>query len=870
MSPKESIFPRTTLGAALITCIWGQGVSAAENIEYDSSFLMGGAASSIDISRFSEGNPTPAGIYDVNTTVNDASAAGLSIPFVDTGGKTAHACLTRKNLAQLHIRLPEHIDENAILLKRDGENEDCLNLPRLIEGATLSYNNGDQQLNIQVPQAWLVKKYHDDIDPSLWDEGINAALLSYSANAYHSNTGESHSDSIYSGLNAGINLGAWRLRARGNYSWNSDGQSAFDFQNRYLQRDLSTLRSQLILGESYTTGETFDSVSIRGARLYSDARMLPSALAGFSPIIRGVANTNAKVTVTQGGYKIYEATVPPGAFVIDDLTPSGYGNDLVVTVEEADHSKHTFTQPFSSVIQMQRPGIGRWDISAGKVVNNQLRHEPNLIQGSFYYGLNNFLTGYTGIQMTDDNYLAGLLGVGLNTPMGAFALDVTHSKTDIPDDKTYQGQSYRLSWNKLFGPTDTSLNLAAYRYSTQDYLGLNDALTLIDDARNTSNGSSKNTMNNYSRLRNQFTVSINQPLKIDNTDYGSFYLSGSWSDYWQDDHSRSDYSMGYSKGVSWGSYTVSVQRTWNESGQKDDAVYLSFSIPLNNFTGGATPRSGFRSVDAQMNSDMKGNHQFNLSSNGGSEDNTVSYSLNTSYAIQNQDKNLSSVGGYASYESPWGSLSGSASANNEQNRQYSLSTDGGFILHRGGLTFTNDNFSDNDTLVLVKAPGAKGARINYGNNTIDRWGYGAASALSAYHENQVSLNIDNMEDDVELKSTSTTVIPGNGAVIFSNFETDQRLAAVINITRDDGLPLPFAADVSENGQSIGTVGQGGQAFVRGIGPQGELTLRWNEKSQQKQCRAEYRFPETPLTIGQSKMLLLNNVICKSTSGQGAQ
>ncbi len=60
--------------------------------------------------------------------------------------------------------------------------------------------------------------------------------------------------------------------------------------------------------------------------------MLPPTLASFAPIIHGVANTNAKVTITQGGYKIYETTVPPGSFVIDDLSPSGYGSDLIVTV----------------------------------------------------------------------------------------------------------------------------------------------------------------------------------------------------------------------------------------------------------------------------------------------------------------------------------------------------------------------------------------------------------------------------------------------------------------------------------------------------------------------------------------------------------
>ncbi len=64
---------------------------------------------------------------------------------------------------------------------------------------------------------------------------------------------------------------------------------------------------------------------------------------------------------------------------------------------------------------------------------------------SYYYGLNNYLTGYTGIQLTDNNYTAGLLGLGMNTPVKFFSVDVTHSNVSIPDDKTYQGQSYRIS-----------------------------------------------------------------------------------------------------------------------------------------------------------------------------------------------------------------------------------------------------------------------------------------------------------------------------------------------------------------------------------------------------------------------------------------
>ncbi|MGA3758393.1 fimbria/pilus outer membrane usher protein, partial [Escherichia coli] len=90
-----------------------------------------------------------------------------------------------------------------------------------------------------------------------------------------------------------------------------------------------------------------------------------------------------------------------------------------------------------------------------------------------------------------------------------------------------------------------SFNLAAYRYSTQDYLGLHDALVLIDDAKHLSADEDKNTMQTYSRMKNQFTVSINQPLNIAYEDYGSLFISGSWTDYWAANNSRTEYNVGY-------------------------------------------------------------------------------------------------------------------------------------------------------------------------------------------------------------------------------------------------------------------------------------------------------------------------------------
>ncbi len=839
-------------------CAWAEN----ETMEFDSSFLMGPGSSKVDLSRYSDGNAISPGVYDASGYVNNDLVTTLKVEFIDIAhnGKT-QACITPKMLSQLHIRLPDDIPEKAVLVKREESINNCLDLALAIPQSTNHFDGGDQRLDIGVPQMWVQKGFANYVDPSLWDDGIPAAMLSYNVSAWKNENDYGTEDSVYAGFNGGVNLGAWHFRAQGNYSRQKDGGSNIDYQNRYMQRDIAALRSQLIIGESGTSGEAFDTVNLRGIRLYSESQMLPPQLASYAPTIRGVANSNAKVTITQNGYKIYETTVPPGPFAIDDLSPSGYGADLEVTITEADGSKHSFSQAFSSLVQMMHPGVGKWDLSVGQVNDDSLRDEPGLAQGTFYYGFNNTFTGFSGIQATDNGYLAGLLGLGMNTLIGAVSFDVTQSQTNVPDDKTYSGQSYRVSWNKFFAPTDTSLNIAAYRYSTKDYLGLSDALSIIDDAKH-SDSDTAHGMNNYSRMKNQFTISLNQSLKNGDINYGSLYLNGSWADYWVTNDSRSSFSAGYSNSLGWASYSINVQRTYDEDNHRDDSVYLSVTIPLDKLLGTDRDSGGFRTLNSSVSSDFDGSNQFNTSASGYSADSRWNYSISTAYDMEKEDKDLSTISSYVSYDSNYGNITASASASNDSSRQYSLNTDGAFVLHSGGLTFSNQSFSDGDTLVLIDAPGAKGARIDYGNSTIDRFGYGIGNSLTPYRENIVSLDINELDNDIEMKSTSATVIPRRGAVVMSQFATDQGRSAIINLVRSDGLPIPFTAEVfDQNNNMLGTVGQGSQAFVRGIDDSGELEVRWSLQNQAQRCRLHYQVASGN-EDAPGKTLVLNAVPCK--------
>lgn len=72
--------------------------------------------------------------------------------------------------------------------------------------------------------------------------------------------------------------------------------------------------------------------------------MLPDSMQSFTPLVQGVAQSNALITVSQNGYIIYQKRFP-GPFTIADLQLSGSGADLDVSIKEADGSVRSFWSP---------------------------------------------------------------------------------------------------------------------------------------------------------------------------------------------------------------------------------------------------------------------------------------------------------------------------------------------------------------------------------------------------------------------------------------------------------------------------------------------------------------------------------------------
>lgn len=794
---------------------------APESAQFNSSFLSG-QAKQVDLASFTNGNPMVAGTYRVDVYVNGGWQGRRDLQFKADEQGRVDACLPLPMLEEMGV------DSEAVLLQQDPtlptDTTSCVPVQRRMANAYGIYDSGNLRYDLSIPQVFLRREARGYVNPSLWDRGINAGFVGYSFNAIDSDSrveGGQRNRSAYLGLNAGLNLGGWQFRHDSNLTWSEGNGRHWQSIATYAQRGIPQVRGMLTIGEAYTTGELFDSIGYRGASLASDDRMLPDSLRGYAPVVRGIAETNARIEVRQNQQLIYSSTVSPGSFVIDDLYPTGYGGDLEVSVIEADGRRREFKVPFGSVPQMLREGVSRYSLTAGQVRNKLLADEPWLVQGTYQRGIGNQLTLYGGSALSE-GYLSLLYGVGLSTRVGAFAADVTHARTSFDHYGSHTGASVRLSYSNMIGETGTNLTLAAYRYSTEGFYSLQDALYGRDSDKRGIDPTTRG------RQRSQFQVTLNQPLGRRG---GALYVTGSVRDFYDRSGTSKQYQVGYNN--AWRSVNYGFSALRSEEGvlgRSDTQYLLSMSVPLGR---GTHPVSFSADLGARDRGGYD-NSRVGITGSAG-VDNNFSYGV----ALSDSREGGTTAVGNAEYRSRYSALNATYSHSRDF-RQASVGANGSVVVHPGGFTFTPQR---GDTMVLVEAPGARDAIVsNAPGLRVDGRGYAVVPYVSPYRLNTVTLDPQGMAHDVELESTSQSIAPFAGAISYLRFDTRKGNALLIQVRNADGRSMPFGAQVKdEQGQPVGMVSQGGRLYVRSEKNQGQLQVEWGAGADQR-CTIDYQVP----------------------------
>ncbi len=791
---------------AFSSCALTVTAAHADQVEFNSVFLPEGSRS-LDLAIYQKGNPVLPGTYRADIALNGELRNRQDIRInANDDGSNPVVCISRKLLELLGVNI-SLLSPEAMTLLAEGQ---CVELGKLIANATAVFLPEIQQVSISIPQASLRRNARGYVSPELWDSGVTSGMLGYNFNSYHNKSGGTSFDSAYLGLNGGFNMGGWRFRHNGALSWQQQGGSRYQVLDTYARRDMTALKSQLTLGDANTSGEIFDTLSFRGVQLASDDRMLPNSLRGYAPVVRGIARTNARVSIRQAGNLLFETTVAPGAFVIDDMYATGYGGDLNVTVSEADGSEQRFVVPYAAVSQLLRPGSLRFGAAAGVTRNNFLSKQARVLQGTLQYGLNNSLTGYGGLQASED-YLSLLGGVAFALPIGAVSIDLSHAQTKLAAD-TAKGQSLRLSYSKNVLSTGSNFSMAAYRFSTSGYLDFANATQVLDAERNGYDS------NMQYRPRNRVSLTADQRLGA----WGQVSISGYAQNYWNRPGQDLQYQLSYNKQVGRVSYGINANRSKVSYGGMESRIQLTLSMPLGGNDSLYRPQ-----MSAQVSRDTDGRYdQLATLSGSAGEERQFSYGASVS---RNGSSNSSTLNGqYTGAQAMVGASVGRGTGYSSA----SVSMSGSVVAHPGGVTLTPLR---GETIAVVHAPGAAGARVaGYPGLRLDASGNAVLPYLRPYELNEVAIDPQGTSMDVELSETSQQVAPRDGAVVFLKYGTSTGRAILFNVSLANGEALAFGATVKdEQGLPVGVVGQGGQLYARLQETTRQLSISWGGRAHER-------------------------------------
>lgn len=785
----------------------------AADVKFNTSFIQG-TDQPADLATFLHGNSVVPGSYRVDVYVNRVLSGRRDISFIANPAKgTVEACLTLDMLRQFGMN-PDAVQAG------DASPTECFDLPARVEFARVDYQPASLRLNISIPQAMMSRSARGYVPPELWDEGETVGFVNYNfSGARRTRSGQGRSqaqDQYYLSMRNGVNLGAWRLRNESSLTYGNDQPYRFRSNRTFMQRDLTALKGQLTLGETFTDSQVFDSVRFLGAMVMSDEGMLPDSERVFAPVIRGIADTNALVEVRQNGFMLYSGNVSPGPFEITGIYPSGSNGDLEVTVVEADGSKRVFVQAYASLPIMVPKGALRYSLAAGQYDSNtEDGLSPGFTAGTLVYGLTEQLTAAGGVQIAED-YQAGNVGAGVNTGLGAVSLDVTHSLSRQREQR-YSGQSLRVRYANTLDLTNTTLAVAGYRYSTNQYLTFDDHI----DALQARDGSAS------ARAKDRLEISLTQSLP---EQAASLSFTGSEQRYWDRGSKTRQLFLSWNSAWRSLSYSVSVERnqTFERSGdrQSDNRIALTVSLPLGSDSGSSR-------VFGNAVRDSFGASSMQSGLNGQIFDDRDSF-----YSVQAGHDSESGASGFGKLSTT--TAYGRFDAGYGQGRDYqalSMGAAGSVVAHAGGVSFGQPL---GETFALVQVKGVSGARLsNFSNVETADNGYAILPYAQPYRTNWVNLDTRRLGADIELENAVDQVVPRRGAAPLVSFRTAIGRRVQFELVRADGSGLPMGAAVEdEQGKPLATVDPSGRALVLSERESGELIVKWTDQ----QCRAAFALP----------------------------
>lgn len=697
----------------------------------------------------------------------------------------------------------------------------------------VNYEQSTSRIEISIPQAYLGYTTKLKSVPDSWSPGIPSILVDYRLTGSRNTYGDTDSRSLYGSGALGLNIDRWRLRTSISYTsfatkglnGISNKSSNLNFYNTYIERDIGDLQSTIRFGELSTNGLISDSFSFTGGKLYSNDDMLKDDLRHYSPTIRGIANSQAIVTVKQNNNVILQKNVPPGPFELNDLVLSGNTGDLLVQIREANGKEHSFIQPVSTLPEMRREGVFSYEIAVGNYgdnTNSGYYDEIPFIYNSLSRGFTGGVTVYNEGILSNNYQLFGVGSTFSLGQLGAIAGNMSISRAE-KYYRTDYGQSYGFKYSKNKIDTGTTVTLAAYKHTTKNFYSFDDFA---------ANGHySTNLWTN--RLKDKISINLIQSLN----EYGSLSINASRQEYWNTKMITRSASLSHNfnwRGV-YISNTFSMDQSagfYSQNNNKSWSIYAS--VPINVLWSKPDITQSSISYTATTNSDMVSN-TMNLS--GNIPETKLQYRLGRGWG--NNGFNSSSALSLSLNGDNLDMTAGYSRTNLARTIDYGIS--GSAVFYPWNMAFSSDSVING--AAVVDTGGISGIKVLQGGET-SVFGTAIVPSLQPYSANRIDIKTDNLPNNIVIKNPSKTVIPEKGAIVKMQYNVFKGYQVIFTLKKNGGSNLPFGSIVSlsedKTSENTGIVDGEGRVYMAGMPSKGSLTAVWGEG---KSCTIPFTLKE---------------------------
>ncbi len=644
----------------------------------------------------------------------------------------------------------------------------------------------------------------------VYTTGGAAAILNYNVLAGYSRSMGGASRFLQGSVESGFNYQGWVVRSQDAFSMR-DGSRQWSHVQAYGQRSFTGYRTALQIGQLMAQGDITGGAPITGVQIAPEQALLPRG--SGSPMIQGIAHSQARVEVRQGGILIHSTVVPPGPFSFSELPLLSTRRDVTVEVIEADGRRHGFSIPAAAVQQLNIGPPAGFSMSLGKLRNlgGAAGPAPWLASVAHGFALGSRVNLSHGVTLAS-GYRA--LGIRLDAqPAGWLG---TSAQLVGADNPRRHARGVKAT---LLGSARLAAGFSMDVSETRQSRGYSDLLDVPRPALPSSPGHAIAPGLDRDRPEVRRTIG----LSWSGAALGNFNLSYDGTRFFHGLTSRRLF-------VSWGkrlglvNLSISAERALGarRGGHDGDNLYVSASFALGRHdTAIYGTRSGTRRGVGVRTGAALGEHaSYSLSAERDNPGTAPSASANLNLTPRHVQLALGSAVAAGS-------------------RSWSVQASGAAVWHADGLSFSPYPVRDTFGIATVGRVAGIALHTPAGKVWTDAWGRAVIPSLPAYGGAQVEVMVASLKRNMDLANGYRRIHAARGAVGKLQFAISKVRRALLNVTAEDGGGIPQgSAIVDTQGRLVTLAGAGNMVFLPDLTEQALFARHPDGAS----CRLEFAIP----------------------------